>query len=92
MAVHGASGWVRVVDTTTRVELGGPFPVVEGNQPVALSPDGKELAVPAEAGVLVWDLDITDLVEAACRYAGRNLTAPEARAHLIEAHATCRTP
>ncbi len=89
MAVRGTSGALHLVDVAARVQLGGPFPVVERHQPVALRPDGQELAVPGADGVLLWNLDAAALVQAACTYAGRNLTPAETRAHRLEARQTC---
>jgi WD40 repeat protein len=92
MAMRGRDGALRLVDVESRAELGGPFPVVGRNQPVALRPDGQELAVPGPGGVLLWNLDAAAMVRAACTYAGRNLTAAETRAHVLEARQTCPTP
>jgi hypothetical protein len=40
----------------------------------SFSPDGMELAVDTEQGIVVWDLDPEHWVAAACGIAGRNLT------------------
>ena len=47
--------------------------------PVAIRPDGKELAIGGGVGqdFLVWDLDPQHWVTAACTLAGRNLTQEE---------------
>ena len=60
----------------------------------ALRPDGTELAVGGsrEAGIQVWDLDPEQWVAAACRLAGRNLTAEEWSTNLADLaayRATC---
>ena len=46
-----------------------------------LRPDGKALAVTGANGVLVWNLDPAALSRAACRLAGRELTAVEWRTY-----------
>jgi hypothetical protein len=43
----------------------------------SLRPDGRAVAVSVPTGVAVWDLDPDHLATAACRMAGRNLTATE---------------
>ena len=42
-----------------------------------LSPDGRTLITNTRRGVLEWDLDPADMAAAACRMAGRELTAAE---------------
>ena len=58
----------------------------------ALRPDGKRLAVTADAGFAIWNLDPIDWYRGACQLAGRNLTRDEWDAHigdLAPYHATC---
>ncbi len=51
---------------------------VSGLYDVAFSPDSRRLATVGMDGVVrVWNLDVGELVELACRVAGRNLTLEE---------------
>ena len=48
----------------------------------ALRDDGGQLALGTGQGVVVWDLEPDQLVAAACRLAGRDLTREEWADHL----------
>ena len=57
-----------------------------------LRPDGLEVAISEAAGVIIWDLDPKHQFEAACRIAGRDLTADEWATYLDglgEPRSTC---
>jgi hypothetical protein len=60
--------------------------------PATIRPDGKELAVSTQEGVVVWDLDPGHQFDAVCRLAGRDLTEAEWRRYLPqlgEPRSTC---
>jgi WD40 repeat protein len=67
-------------------------PRADNTEGAALRPDGKRLAVTAEAGLAIWNLDPSDWYRAACQLAGRDLTRNEWDTHigdLAPYHATC---
>jgi hypothetical protein len=70
------SAW-RILDVNSRSQLGEDIDVgvVEGG--AALRPDGLEMAAASDHGIVVWDLDPSHWVNAACEVAGRNLTHEE---------------
>jgi DNA-binding SARP family transcriptional activator len=58
----------------------------------ALRPDGREFAYTVAQGIAVWDLDPAHQYQAACRIAGRELTADEWATYLADLgpqRATC---
>jgi DNA-binding SARP family transcriptional activator/WD40 repeat protein len=69
-----------IYDVATRTRLGDPI-ANDGSAVSLLSPsarpDGKAVAVSTRSGVAVWDIDPEHLADAACRFAGRNLTPTE---------------
>jgi hypothetical protein len=66
-----------IYDVATRTRLGDPIvddvPFFVGS----LRPDGKAVATNARDGVAIWDIDPEHLADAACQFAGRNLTPSE---------------
>lgn len=65
-------------DVASGTRLGDPIPTAAPFiVPGFLHPDGDSLAVTAPEGVAIWDLAPAQLLEAACRTAGRNLTRAE---------------
>ena len=65
-------------DLAAGIRLGGPLTSdLPGRIPAHLSPDGRSLLVNTKAGVVEWDLDPAHHAMAACRLAGRELTAAE---------------
>jgi hypothetical protein len=79
-------------DVATGTRLGDPVPTAAPLVvPAFLRPDGLAMAVTVEDGVAVWDLDPDHQFEAACRIAGRELTAEEWATYLggTEQVATC---
>ena len=82
-------------DVATGLRLGDPLetaaPLIV---PAFLRPDGAELAVTDERGVAIWSLDPAAHLEAACRIAGRELTAEEWSTYFgpdVDQRATCGT-
>jgi DNA-binding SARP family transcriptional activator/WD40 repeat protein len=84
---------VSVYDADSGTRLGDPLPAASPFiYPGSLRPDGGAVAVTGRRGVYVWDLDASRLAAAACRLAGRNLTATEWTTYLAELgprRATC---
>lgn len=82
----------RAADTVTMYELAsgqslGVIPVV-GVDSAALT--AGALATASERGVLVWDVDPTTLIQTACDFVGRNLSADEWDRFIDEPYeATC---
>lgn len=79
-------------DLATGTRLGDPVPTAAPQiVPAFLRPDGQSMAVTVEEGVAVWDLDPDHQFEAACRIAGRELTAEEWATYFGDAEqvATC---
>ena len=82
-----------VYDVATRTRLGDPIANEMPFFTEALRPDGKAIATNASRGVAVWDIDPEHLADAACKVAGRNLTAAEWDTYLggpADRRATCR--
>ncbi|WP_426593204.1 BTAD domain-containing putative transcriptional regulator [Cellulomonas sp. McL0617] len=70
-------------DPTTGIRLGNLIDLpVRFDAHAYVSHDGTTLAVPGRDGVLLWNLAPADLAAAACRVAGRNLTASESATYL----------
>ena len=67
-----------------RLGAGLPETAPDTGAGVALRPDGLELAYTVAQGVAVWDLDPAHQYEAACRIAGRELTADEWTTYLAD--------
>lgn len=85
---------VRLFDLASSTQLGTAIPVPRADalEGAAFRPDGKRLAVAADAGLAIWNLDPSDWGAAACRLAGRNLTREEWNVYigdLAPYHATC---
>lgn len=55
-----------------------------GNDKIAYRPDGTQVAVVGDFGLLLWDMELEHWMDAACRMAGRNLTPEEWRTYLRE--------
>jgi WD40 repeat protein len=53
-----------------------------GHNMIAFSPDGDQLAIVGDFGILLWDMRIESWMEAACRMANRDLTPMEWRTYL----------
>jgi WD40 repeat protein len=67
-----------IYDVATRTRLGDPIanylPFSTGTW---VRPDGKAVATNSPHGVAIWDIDPEHLADAACQFAGRNLTPSE---------------
>ncbi len=84
----GADGTVLVWDLTTREPLAPPLLGAIEMETMAISPDGKLLALGAldTSGLVhLWDLDLSPWKERACAIANRNLTKSEWRQYLGDA-------
>jgi class 3 adenylate cyclase/WD40 repeat protein/energy-coupling factor transporter ATP-binding protein EcfA2 len=78
IAVNGADRSAALFDVATGVRLGTPLEIPEGSlNDALLAPSGSSFALSGEKGVLLWDLEPSRWVDAACRVAGRNLTRAE---------------
>jgi WD40 repeat protein len=84
---------ISLYDVERRARIGDPIVVGEFGS-AELRPDGMELAVAqsSPAHITLWTLDPAELSEAACAFAGRNLTRAEWETYigdLAPYHATC---
>ena len=81
IVTRGGEGSANLYDVASGIRLGAPIPIpVEDElQAVSIALDGSRMAIGGgnENGYQIWDLDVDHWVEAACRLAGRNLTAQE---------------
>lgn len=85
LVASSRNGTVSVYDVESRIRLADPIPVDGPNfAPASLRPDGLVLATTGTAGILLWDLDAEHLFDAACRFAGRELTEAEWASYLSE--------
>jgi WD40 repeat protein len=66
-----------IYDVATRTRLGDPIAHLFPFGVAAIRPDGKAVAANGADGLTVWDIDTEHLADAACRFAGRNLTPTE---------------
>jgi DNA-binding SARP family transcriptional activator/outer membrane protein assembly factor BamB len=94
--VGSANQTVSIYDVATRTRLGDPIDtgriVVDGFGGPVLRPDGNAFAVNGRDGLAIWNIEPDHLAEAACRFAGRNLTRAEWDAFLSDVgpyRATC---
>ena len=95
MLMSAGDDTVLLHDTATGIRLAEPF-FADSPDYVAgyLRPDGLEVAISDAAGVITWDIDPSHQFEAACRIAGRDLTADEWATYLDglgEPRSTCGT-
>lgn len=80
IAVRGLDRTVSIFDVDSGIRLGAPISIPDGDgEVIGLSLDGTTLVLGGGAtnGVQVWDLRPDAWIDAACRLAGRNLTAEE---------------
>jgi WD40 repeat protein len=83
IVTQGGDRSVTIFDVATGIRLGTPRTIADDAfEHVALSADGKRLAIDSSEGTQVWDLDVNHWIDAACRVAGRNLTRAEWDANL----------
>jgi WD40 repeat protein len=88
LLASGPDQTAMVFDLPSGVRLGDPL---RAEYP-RLRPDGVELALDVEDGILLWDLDPGRQFEAVCRIAGRDLTEGEWATYLAdfgEPRSTC---
>jgi WD40 repeat protein len=80
---------VSLYDVGSRTRLGDPLPsaaVASTGRTVQgwLRPDGTNVAIDSRLGITVWDVDPAHLADAACEFAGRNLTRTEWNTYLSD--------
>jgi hypothetical protein len=51
------------------------------NSRIAFNPDGQQLAIAGDFGILLWDMNLDNWIEAACEMANRDLTPMEWRTY-----------
>jgi len=98
IAAAGGDHSVILYDVATGARIGTPIGVADDEfNWISLSLDGRWLSLGGEAdkgqhAIQIWDLDPAHWVAAACRVAGRNLTAEEWASNigdLAQLHRTC---
>jgi WD40 repeat protein len=95
LAVSNNSDGIRLFDAAMRTQLGDAIPVSDEafGWAFSLRGDGRELAVPdGPLGAVLWNLDVSSWLDAACAVAGRNLTPEEWEPYLADFgdyHETC---
>jgi hypothetical protein len=82
--VRAADQTAALYDLTTGARVGDPIEIANGEfNDAELRPNGLEMVVGGgERGVVVWDLDPSHWISAACGIAGRNLTRDEWKTYL----------
>lgn len=75
LITSGLDNTLRLFDVASRRQLGVPIAISSWG--AAISPDSTEIAITTHRGVERLALDAVALSRAACRVAGRNLTAAE---------------
>ena len=94
LTVGNESDGIRIYDVEQRIQIGDGIPYREGSIGLAsLHPDGTELAIASgDLGIVIWDLNPSHWLDAACTLAGRNLTQAEWDLYigdLAEYHESC---
>jgi WD40 repeat protein len=94
LAVRGATGALRLIDTRSRIQLGEPIELgLDRTRRVALRADGHELTVATDDGIRMWDLRPGHWTREACGLVERDLTREEWATYLAPVGAyrsTCR--
>ena len=72
----GEDSALRLFDVKSRTQLGDDIDV-GSTEGATLRGDGLEMASASAHGIVVWDLDPSHWITAACAVAGRNLTREE---------------
>jgi WD40 repeat protein len=75
LITSGLDNSMRLFDVASRRQIGVPLDIASWG--AAISPDSTEIAVTTAQGVGLLAIDRADLLRAACRSAGRDLTAAE---------------
>ncbi|HET8778974.1 MAG TPA: hypothetical protein VFM66_02790, partial [Agromyces sp.] len=85
LSAFAQNGTVSLYDLVDGIRLGDPIPAAYPDRLSGfLRPDGMELAVNADDGIAMWDLDPEAHAQAACRIAGRDLTRDEWNTYLAD--------
>jgi hypothetical protein len=80
LITSGLDSALRLFDVATRRQIGASITVTSLG--AAIAPDSKEIAITTDGGVQRLAIDAGALRRAACRAAGRNLTAAEWRQYI----------
>ena len=75
LAASGFDNTMRLIDVTSRRQVGTPLSIAAWG--ATFSPDSTEMAITTDRGVVRLGIDAATLTAAACRAAGRELTADE---------------
>jgi len=75
--IGGAPGGATLWDLETLEQIGEPFPHVTDFRQPGVASDAKILATTVEGGAVLWNVDVEQWPEMACRAAGRNMTLDE---------------
>lgn len=89
LITSGLDNTLRIFDVSSRRQLGVPIEIASWG--AAISPDSRHIAVTTDRGVQRLAIDAPELRRAACRAAGRDLTATEWAQYVGgEPHRLCR--
>jgi len=75
LVASGFDNTMRLVDVESRQQIGTPLAITAAG--ASFSPDSTQMAITTERGVVRLGIDAATLTAAACRAAGRELTADE---------------
>jgi hypothetical protein len=85
MLVVGRDGSIRIADLSSRQYIGDALNFGSATVgPVAFRADGDSLAFASANGIVVWTIDPTTMLRAACRVASRDITAEEWRTYFAD--------
>jgi WD40 repeat protein len=89
LITSGLDNTMRFFDVASRRQVGVPVAIASWG--AAISPDSRQIAITTDRGVSRLAIDAADLIQTACRVAGRTLTATEWAQHIGgRPHQICR--